>query len=111
MNSAGYSTHKLHILFHFRTSIESSYSHEVDQIRKQYSKEDKKCIENFIEARNFSLKSEKTSQKTSLTDFKMIEVEGECDLSVSLPLSHSPSNLYYNIITITNVIFSQRYEQ
>ena len=65
-------------MFYFRTSIEGSHSHEVDQIRKHYTEEDKLCIERYLETRNFSLKSERTAQKTLLTGTKEFEGEDIC---------------------------------
>ena len=62
-------------MFYFRTSIEGSYSHEVDHIRKHYNEEDKQCIENFLKAREFSLISERIAQKTLLMDTKKVEGE------------------------------------
>ena len=58
----------LYYNIHFRTSIESSYSHEVDQLRKQYTQEDKELIKKFLEARNSSLKSKGIVQEMDSED-------------------------------------------
>ena len=43
----------------FRANIESSYGHEVSQLRMQYTEQDKEVIEEFLKAkRSFSQKSE-----------------------------------------------------
>ena len=68
----------MYFLFYYRTSIEGSYHQQVDQIRKQYTEEDKQCIESFLEARNFSLKSEKTAKKTLSTYSEVFKGEDIC---------------------------------
>jgi hypothetical protein len=60
------------LLLHFRTHIEGSYGHEIDQLRKQYTQKDNELIQNFFEARRGSLKSETTSQILS-TDSKVLK--------------------------------------
>ena len=54
----------------------------MDQIRKQYTQEDKELIKKYLESRNFSQKSEKTAHKTLLTVsevFKEEDIGGKCD--------------------------------
>ena len=69
----------IYFLLYFRSSIEGSYSQEVDQMRKRYTKEDKQCIKRFTEARNFSLKSERSPQKNLSTDSELFkkDIRGE----------------------------------
>ena len=51
------------ISFYCRANIESSYGHEVTQIRKQYTPEDKELIKEFLEAKRiFDLESESYGQ-------------------------------------------------
>ena len=51
------------ISFHCRANIESSYGHEVTQIRMQYTPEDKELIKEFLEAKGiFDLESESYGQ-------------------------------------------------
>lgn len=43
----------------------------MDQLRKQYTQEDRELIQTFCEARKLSLKSEKIEQRISVTDSEM----------------------------------------
>ena len=40
----------------------------MDELRKQYTQEDRELIQTFCEARKLSLKSEKNEQRISITD-------------------------------------------
>ena len=55
----------MHImLLKFRANIESSYGHEVTQLRTQYTPEDKELIKEFLEAKkSFGVKSQSLGQK------------------------------------------------
>ena len=48
----------------FRRNIESAHGREVEQLRKEYSQEDKELIDMFVEARRtFKLNSESLATK------------------------------------------------
>ena len=88
---------------YFRTNIESTHGHEVEQLRKQYTLEDKEFIKKFLEAKkNFNLKSEILVQ-----DLEEKGPSGKLNKTVSLSLSLSLS-LYTGVqIHMIDTIVSQ----
>ena len=70
------------IILYFRANIESSYGHEISQLRMQYTQEDKEVIEEFLKA--------KRSKSETL-----VEREGLFGNSINICSSPSPPLSFY----------------
>lgn len=57
-----------------RTSIESSYSHEVDELRMQYTPEDKEILKEFLDAKEEFCQKAETLEKQILPKTELDEV-------------------------------------
>ena len=86
--------HPSTIITYFRANIESTYSHEVEQIRREYSQEDKELIEKYLEAkRTANLKSEGPAKELEETEV----LPGKLGMTDLLPPPPSSLSLPPNI--------------
>ena len=68
----------MHPSSHFRTNIECTHSHEVEQLRKQYTFEEKQIIKEFLEAKeSFNQKS-----KTLLQELEEKSLPGKLNTQI-----------------------------
>lgn len=56
-----------------RTSIESSYCHEVDELRMQYTPEDKEILKEFLDAKEEFCQKAETLEKQILPKIELDE--------------------------------------